>query len=345
MVLSINIVSILLVVGSVHCTAFVSTANQNLSNQRLVDPRNSSADTMNSAVQQVRRQLEECSTMEGAWASMFAHHVISFYPFLFCRCVAVVPQWDASRYQKQHSFVWEYGSSLIEILDPQPGERILDVGCGTGELVRAIADRGAVCLGMDADLHMVERAKQQFPDLTFFQGYAQNFNLDCVKDEDGPLLVDAIFSNAALHWVKDAEGAVASMSRVLKPGGRFVVEFGGKGNVQRIVQASLSALGKPASENPWYFPSVAQYSTLLEKHGIELTSAALFDRPTVLEDGEEGMKNWLRMFGGAFLKDLTKERVDIFLQEVDKTLRPHMFDGQRWTADYRRIRLVGKKLG
>jgi trans-aconitate methyltransferase len=238
--------------------------------------------------------------------------------------------------------VWEYGSSLIEILDPQPGERILDVGCGTGELVKAITDRGAVCIGMDADCNMVERAKQQFPDFTFFQGYAQNFNLDHV--DDGPL-VDAIFSNAALHWVKDAEGAVACMSHVLKPGGRFVVEFGGQGNVQRIVQASLQALGKPASENPWYFPSIAQYSTLLEKHGIEITSAVLFDRPTVLEDGEAGMKNWLRMFGGAFLKDLTDDQVDRILLEVDETLRPHMFDGQRWTADYRRIRLVGKKLG
>jgi trans-aconitate methyltransferase len=230
---------------------------------------------------------------------------------------------------------------LIDLLDPQPGERILDAGCGSGELTNSIAERGATGIGFDFDPSMVKRAQEQFPKLTFFQADASNFQV--LEEEGGP--VDAIFSNAALHWVRDADGAAASMSKALKPGGRFVVEFGGKGNVQRIVEATLETMNRSmTTDSPWYFPSVGEYSSILEKHGIEVTSAALYDRPTVLEEGDEGLSNWLRMFGGAFFRDMSDEQVNNALTTVNHKLRPHLWDGTQWTADYRRIRIIGKKL-
>jgi len=231
---------------------------------------------------------------------------------------------------------------LIDVAEPVPGELILDVGCGSGELTAALAERatpGGTVWGMDADPAMIGRAQAQFPHvagLQFVQADARSLPVE------EP--VDLLFSNAALHWIPsvDAERAVAAMSQALRVGGRFVVEFGGKGNVQRIVQACETVTG--ISADFWYYPSIADYSTLLQKHNIEVTSAVLYDRPTPLE-GDEGMKNWVRMFGNKFLERYqTPEQVEEALQKIDDLLRPDMFDGTKWTADYRRIRIVGKKL-
>lgn len=261
--------------------------------------------------------------------------------------------WDVDLYQK-HSFVFEYGSSLVDLLNPQPGEIILDVGCGSGQLTGQIADRGAKAIGVDADPHMIERAKATYPEVEFFEADAAVLELPPTRFDDNVggtsssnVLVDAIFSNAALHWVKKADAAVAAMSRVLKPGGRFVIEMGGKGNVERIFQASKDILGQPDQENPWFFPSIAEYTALLEKHGIEVVSAQLFDRPTRLEEGDEGMANWLRMFGGILLKDVSPETKEDIIQKIVTKLREEensLFDGQQWTADYRRLRIIGRKL-
>ena len=250
----------------------------------------------------------------------------------------LVAQWDVDLYQK-HSFVFKYGTSLVEILDPQPGEVILDVGCGSGQLTAEISKFGARAIGFDADRSMVDRCQSEFSDLTFFCADAADFDI--------PDPVDAIFSNAALHWVTRAEAAVSSMARALKPGGRFVVEFGGKGNVARIVRASNHVLGKAPEENPWYFPSISEYSELLERNGIEVLSAHLFDRPTVLEQGPAGMANWLRMFGGILLQEVPVERKDQVIEEIVARLKnddDSMYDGENWTADYRRLRIVGRKV-
>jgi trans-aconitate 2-methyltransferase len=174
----------------------------------------------------------------------------------------------------------------------------------TGELTNEIAQKGGAMItviGLDDDPSMVKRAQEQqlFPNAEFVQADVRNFEL-----EQGAV-VDAIVSNAALHWVnnKDADDqAVAAMARALKPGGRFVVEFGGKGNVGRIVEASLQVLGRPSpttmdAKNPWYFPKIGEYASLLEEHGIEVISTSLYDRPTLLEEGDKGMRNWLKMFG------------------------------------------------
>merc|ERR1712176_765176 len=230
---------------------------------------------------------------------------------------------------------------------PKPGERILDVGCGSGELTNKIHEAGSFAIGIDADQNMIEKATKTFPNPNFYQADAAEIDLEKIGGgEHEPL--DAIFSNAALHWVKDAESAVACMSKLLKPNGRFVVEFGGKGNVAQIVNASLKVVqgsSVPEISNPWYFPSIAEYSTILEKNGIEVTSAALFDRPTVLEDGDNGMKNWLEMFGDGLFKGVPEKEREKCIDEAVEILRPVLYstsDG-RWSADYRRIRIIGKK--
>ena len=254
------------------------------------------------------------------------------------------PSWDVARYQGQHSFVWEYGASLLDLVDLKPGERLLDVGCGSGERTQALAERQplAHCFGLDADPAMIRTAKEQYSSsgllVSFYQG-----DVRCdIPMEDGPY--DVVFSNAALHWVPQAEQAVASISQALKPGGRLIVEFGGKGNVDKIVTATNRALQLDPPHNPWYFPSIAQYTTLLEKHGIEVTSAALFDRPTPLEQGDQGLRNWILMFGNAFFQDMPQERKEQLLAAIEDDLRSDLFDGTKWVADYRRIRIVGKKL-
>lgn len=256
----------------------------------------------------------------------------------------------------------------MDLLDPKPGEYILDVGCGTGELTNEIAHRvfatsqssveegeGAVgvVFGMDADANMIQRAQSCFDKVIFFQGNASNFSLPSTADHRScestlTTKVDAIFSNAALHWVTDAKAAVASMASVLKPGGRFVVEFGGYGNVNQIVEAANKVLNRSLDNNPWFFPTIGEYSTLLEKHGIDVTNAALFDRPTELDGGIDGMKNWLQMFGGVLLDESSSssseaEKNDHVIEDIVELLRPLLYNGQTWIADYRRLRIVGKK--
>lgn len=242
--------------------------------------------------------------------------------------------WDSDRYQNQHSFVWQYGTALIDLLEPQPGENILDLGCGTGQLTQALAKIGAIVSGIDADAAMIATARQQYPQLTFTVADAANFEV--IQP------VDAIFSNAVLHWVKPPEQAVQAVAKALKPGGRFIAEFGGKGNVQAIVGA-VETVRQLDNLSPWYFPSIGEYACLLENHGLEVTFAALIDRPTPLAEGSQGLANWLKMFGSSLLTGLDTDATAAVIQRVESLLRSHLYDGKQWIADYRRLRLVAIK--
>lgn len=239
--------------------------------------------------------------------------------------------WNATLYEGKHAFVWQYGEDLLNLLCPQPGEKILDVGCGTGQLAAKIADTGAVVTGVDADAAMVEKAKLNYPSLEFAVADARLLQFDTE--------FDAVFSNATLHWIPEAEAVISSIYRALKPGGRFIAEFGGKGNVKLITDALYQVLENNSS-SPWYFPSIGKYTTLLEKHGFDVTYAVLFDRPTSLPDGEAGLRNWLMMFASRFFVNSTQQEV---IKTVEEQLKPILYKNGTWTADYRRLRIIAMR--
>jgi trans-aconitate 2-methyltransferase len=246
-------------------------------------------------------------------------------------------QWDADLYDRRHAFVWQQGAGLLDLLRPRPGERILDVGCGTGHLTAQLAAAGAEVVGIDSSPAMIEQARRGYPQLRLEVGDARDFHFD------QPF--DAVFSNAALHWVREPERVIACVRAALKPGGRFVAEFGGRGNVRTIAAAladTAREFGCGPWANPWYFPGVAEYATLLERGGLEVTYAALFDRWTPLE-GQQGLRHWVEMFANDLLTAVGPERREAFLAHVEARVRPVLYRDGTWQADYRRLRVVASR--
>jgi trans-aconitate methyltransferase len=245
------------------------------------------------------------------------------------------PEWDAELYKAKHSFVYEYGRELVALLAPKGGERILDLGCGSGQLTQAIAESGARVTGLDNSASMIETARREYPDLSFVLADAKDFSFDET--------FEAVFSNAALHWVKPPEKVIECVAKCLRPGGRFVAEFGGKGNVQCIFDAAEAAgreLTGREVRNVNYFPSVAEYSSILESRGLEVRHAWLFDRPTKLEDGENGLRNWLNMFGEKTFGSLPDNVRSQWIERTQQKARASLFRDGSWHADYRRLRIV-----
>lgn len=248
--------------------------------------------------------------------------------------------WNTSLYDKKHDFVFKYGEYLVQLLVPREGERILDVGCGTGYLTNLIAASGALVTGMDNSIDMIAKARNEYPHLPF--------RLASVTDFKFEEPFDALFSNAVLHWVTDKEQAIQSMYNNLNPGGRLVLEMGGKGNVEKIINALKQALinhgyRQNATREIWYFPSVSEYTSLLEEQGFRVTYAAHYNRETELKDTQQGIKDWVHMFGGAFLEGVEAAAKDNILEEVQETLRQTQFRNQKWYADYKRLRVVAIK--
>ncbi|THE63572.1 methyltransferase domain-containing protein [Salinadaptatus halalkaliphilus] len=243
-------------------------------------------------------------------------------------------EWDSSDYDDGHSFVFEYGEDVIDLLEPSPDERILDLGCGTGHLTAEIASSGAAVVGLDRSPAMIEQARTEYPDQRFVQADARDFDLE------EP--VDAVFSNAALHWIDEQDAVLESVTDALRPNGRFVAELGGTGNVQAIVDAVRSELTRRGYESthPWYFPTVGEYASRLESHGFEVRHARLFDRPTTLDDGENGLEGWIEMFGDELLSPVPESERAAVIDAVEDDLREALFADGTWTADYRRLRVV-----
>lgn len=247
--------------------------------------------------------------------------------------------WDANLYDQHHSFVSEYGKGLVELLNPMQGERILDVGCGTGDLMSTLGRLGVSVLGVDQSEPMIVKAKEKYPQL--------NFEVRDVLELGFREEFDAVFSNATLHWVKESMVALEKMFESLKVGGRFVAEFGGSGNVELILNEFRNQCEKEGypvtSESlPWYFPSIGEYTSLMEKVGFKVTYAVHFSRPTAL-DGEEGLRNWLRMFMPDFLRSLPDDVETKVLENVENSLRSILYKNQQWEADYKRIRVMAIK--
>ena len=250
------------------------------------------------------------------------------------------PKWNSALYDEKHSFVWKLAEGVLELLDAKHGERILDLGCGTGHLTAKIAEAGVHVVGVDRSSEMIRQAREKYPALRFEVMDARELTLGGT--------FDAVFSNATLHWIKEPERVIDGIGKLLRPGGRFVAELGGKGNTNEFVKAvgrawqKLALPGPPP--HPWYYPSVAEYAALLEKNGFAVTYAILFDRPTPLDDGERGLRNWLEMFGASFTEALPDTKRGRLKEEIEEQLRPILFLDGHWVMDYRRLRIVAKCL-
>jgi trans-aconitate 2-methyltransferase len=248
--------------------------------------------------------------------------------------------WNANLYNAKHDFVWKYGSDVVSLLAPRAGEHILDLGCGTGHLTAQIAESGATVMGVDRSAEMVSAAQASYPNLKFEVIDARNLSFN--------EMFDAVFSNATLHWIHEPEAVLRGIFKALRTGGRFVAEMGGKKNIRAMQDAfddALAELGaaKHGEVQPWYYPSVSEYSSLAEKIGFEVRLITLFDRPTGLADGAAGLRNWIIMFGGDYLAKAGDFKREEFIRRVEEKLRPQLFRDGQWWADYRRLRLVAYK--
>jgi trans-aconitate methyltransferase len=250
-------------------------------------------------------------------------------------------KWNSDLYQSTHSYVWNYGRDLLRLLDAKAGERILDVGCGTGQLTAEAAQRGAEMIGVDASPEMIVTARNNFPQVRFEVADATALTF---SNE-----FDAVMSNAALHWIRDQGVAIASVARALKPGGRFVFEMGGHRNLRQTMAAgcmAMRALGvdNPESRIPWYFPSIGEYAPQLESAGFEIRFAALIERPTELENGEAGFGHWIEMFGGFALSSIADDQRHELSRRWEKLARPALFHDGVWVIDHTRLRMVAVKI-
>lgn len=248
--------------------------------------------------------------------------------------------WNPRLYNDKHAFVYNYGEAVIELLQPKSYERILDLGCGSGQLTSKLHELAQEVIGIDKSPEMIADAKSKFPTIPFKVGDAANFRFS--------KKFDAIFSNATLHWVTAHHAAIQCMFSNLKPGGRIAVEFGGKGNVQHIVNELKRALMwrgyiRQARLQAWYFPSVGEYASELESVGFRVTAAFHFDRPTELADEATGIKDWLTMFGKYFFQGVSQRDIEAIKQEVQDNLKPTLFKNGKWYADYKRIRVLAVK--
>lgn len=237
--------------------------------------------------------------------------------------------WDPATYGRNARFVADYGKSLIDWLRPQAGEKILDLGCGDGVLTEELIASGADVVGVDASPRQIEAARRRGIRALVVDGHELAFSSE----------FDAVFSNAALHWMQRPDEVLNGVARALKPGGRFVGEFGGEGNVASIVAALKQALHTRgidyASRNPWYYPSVDEYRGKLERAGFRVDEIVLFPRPTPLPGDITG---WLETFAPRFTVGLSpQERTSLFT-ELANTLRPQLFRDGKWIVDYVRLR-------
>jgi trans-aconitate methyltransferase len=243
--------------------------------------------------------------------------------------------WDPEQYAKNARFVADLGAPLLEILAPKSGEVILDLGCGDGALTERIVLFRCRVVGIDASFAQISAARNRGLEVLVMDGH----NL-CFRNK-----FDAVFTNAALHWMKLPTAVVSGVWNALKPGGRFVGEFGGKGNVGKIRSALHAAVRTrgidPAAIDPWYYPSAEEYSAILRAAGFTVHSAKLVPRPTQLPGDISG---WLETFAQPFLNAAGERERPAFLHEVVRQLEPMLRDSQgNWFADYVRLRFAATK--
>jgi len=248
--------------------------------------------------------------------------------------MATNQSWDPAAYARNARFVSDLGAPVVELLATRAGERILDLGCGDGALTKRLVDAGCEVVGVDSSAPQVEAARRLGLDARVADGERLAFAAE----------FDAVFSNAAIHWMRPPDDVIAGVWRALRPGGRFVGEFGGHGCVATVKRALLNALRRRGIDgdalDPWYFPTVEDYSARLARRGFAIRYIALIPRPTPLPTEING---WLETFAQSFMAPLANSDRAAFLDEVCEALRPNLCADGKWFADYVRLRFAADK--
>lgn len=241
--------------------------------------------------------------------------------------------WDGTFYKNTCSFATELGEDLIDWLEPERHQSILDVGCGTGELTAKLSRRSSFVVGLDASQNMLREARENFPRIPFLRADIRQFST--------ATSFDAVFSNAALHWVQESNRAIESVRDILREEGWFVAEMGAAGNIRtirKVLHERLSQAGyDPSERDPWYFPEPSEYLNQLEDHGLAVDESVVFDRPTEMH-GDQGMRLWFRMFAEPFFRDMEESRQRSLINQMVDDLRDSLYINGEWVLDYRRLR-------
>lgn len=243
--------------------------------------------------------------------------------------------WNADNYRRNARYVSDLATPVLELLDPRPGERILDLGCGDGVLTKQLKELGCHVSGVDASPELVQAAVAAGVDAAVLDARRLNFVAE----------FDAVFSNAVLHWIKEADEVIGRVFTALKPGGRFVAECGGAGCVEKIRSALITELElrgvDGAASDPWYFPTAQDYGERLTRAGFTVEHIAVIPRPTPLP---AGMAGFVETFGGSFVSALPESERGAYVTAVCARLEPVLraTDGT-WTADYTRLRFAARK--
>lgn len=244
-------------------------------------------------------------------------------------------QWDADKYNKHANFVSNLAFPVVDLLNPKAGEKILDLGCGDGTLAVEIEKFDAKIIAVDLSESMVEKTKEKG-----IEAYVMSATELPFED-----MFDAVFSNAVLHWVKDAEIALIKIFNALKANGRLIAEFGGFGNIKYLTDAIQEVFDNNKDygtfNSPWYFPKDTDYKQMLEVNGFEVEYIELIARPTKIDD----IANWLDIFANGIISHLSNEQQSHFKKEVREILKPKIYsDKDGWIADYVRLRLKATKV-
>ena len=243
--------------------------------------------------------------------------------------------WDPDEYARHARFVSDLGGPVIDLLDPKHGEQVLDLGCGDGALTERLITAGCQVVAVDTSPEQIWAALERGLDARIVDATHLQF--------DG--VFDAVFSNAALHWIRDADSVITGVWTALKPGGRFVAELGGAGCVLSVREAFQLVLGHRGVDahtlDPWYFPTTEEYSARLETRGFTVNSISLFPRPTPLPSD---VRIWLRIFAQPFLNGVEESERALVIEEVRTLLEPRLLSAEGvWVMDYVRLRLAATK--
>lgn len=249
-------------------------------------------------------------------------------------------KWDSNNYKEQFSFVPQYGEDVMSLITKAPGSFVIDLGCGNGTLTRKLADKGYEVVGIDASEDMITLARAEYPNLQFKVEDALCFNAECKAD--------VIFSNAVFHWIdkENQEKLIANIANQLCEGGELVCEFGGFGCGEAVHSTLEKCFEQRGLVYPrtFYFPTVGEYAPLLEKYGLRVEYATLFDRPTV-QKADDGLVAWINMFVKAPFENMNEETKNEIIQETKEILAPKLqLEDGKWYIDYVRIRIRARKV-